>query len=184
MRNTCIVALGAIALVSAGACKSAPVTNDGSIHAVAYLLDSLGKEDGIVRLTESPGMNGVLVQISVKQGATPGQHGFHFHSVGSCAPANKFAAAGGHFNPAGKKHGLFAADGPHAGDHEALTVDEFRHASYENVDRLITLSPGPNSLLDADGSSIVLHAHPDDQRTDPSGDTGERIACGVIVRLP
>jgi superoxide dismutase, Cu-Zn family len=183
MNNHRPVLFTVASLVLAVACHhNAPPPNDGSIRAEAHLLDTLGREVGVVRLTETPGTPGVDVSISVDHGATPGQHGIHFHSVGNCTPASAFSAAGAHFNPAGKKHGLFAPDGPHAGDFETLTVDEFGHATFNANDARITLSPGPNSLLDADGSSVVLHALPDDQRTDPTGNSGARIACGVVVK--
>ncbi len=113
----------------------------------------------------------------------PGQHGIHFHSIGKCDSLTSFASAGPHFNPAGKKHGLQSPEGPHAGDLESITVDDFRQAHFVWVDMRITLLPGPNSLFDADGSSIVLHALPDDQRTDPSGNSGARIACGVVNKV-
>ena len=170
------------ALSGVAACHNAAPVADNSIRAKAFLLDSLGREVGSVKFTETPGVAGVTVAIEVVGGATTGQHGIHVHAVGTCTPAGAFASAGGHFNPAGKKHGLFVPDGPHAGDLEAVTVDSFGHASFVASTTRITLSPGPNSILDADGSSVVLHALPDDQRTDPWGSSGTRIACGVIVR--
>ena len=173
-------AVAGLCLVAA--CHNAAPVADNSIRARAFLLDSLGREVGNVRFTETPGVAGVTVAIEVRGGATTGQHGIHVHAVGTCTPAGAFASAGGHFNPAGKKHGLFVPDGPHAGDLEALTVDSFGHATFTATTTRITLSAGPSSLLDADGSSVVLHALPDDQRTDPSGGSGARIACGVIVK--
>ncbi|MEP6991512.1 MAG: superoxide dismutase family protein [bacterium] len=182
MNHTLVVSAAALALSGAVACRSHPAPNDNSIHAKAYLLDSLGREVGQVHFTETPGTPGVTVAIAVSRGATPGQHGIHIHSVGRCDASSAFATAGGHFNPTGRKHGLFAPDGPHAGDLEAITVDEFGSSSFVATSNRITLSPGPNSLLDTDGSAVVLHALPDDQRTDPSGSSGARIACGVVVR--
>lgn len=177
--SSCVAALAIVA-----ACHhNAPPPNDGSIRAEARMLDTLGRDVGVVRFTETRGMAGVTVSITIDRGTTPGQHGIHFHSVGNCNPAGAFAAAGGHFNPMGRKHGLFSPDGPHAGDFETLTVDEFGHATFTASDARVTLSPGPNSLLDADGSAVVLHALPDDQRTDPAGNSGTRIACGVVNRL-
>jgi Cu-Zn family superoxide dismutase len=174
--------LCALALAFAAACHHSVPINDGSLHADAHLLDTLGTEIGVVRLTETPGTPGVEVSIKVDGGVTSGLHGIHFHSVGVCKPDGAFASAGGHFNPAGKKHGLFNPDGPHAGDFETLTIDSFHKGSFVANDARITLSPGPNSLLDVDGSAVVLHALPDDQRTDPSGMSGARIACGVVVK--
>src|SRR5207244_3967318 len=97
--------------------------------------------------------------------------------------ASVFATAGPHFNPTDKKHGLFNPEGPHLGDLEAITVDDFRQSHFVWMNTRITLSPGAASLLDADGTAVVLHALPDDQRTDPSGNSGARIACGVIAKL-
>jgi len=172
-----VLVFGAIA----AACHHAPV-NDNSIRAIAYLQDTLGREIGQVRLTEHPGTRGVELEINVERGAMPGQHGIHFHSVGKCDSTAAFASAGPHFNPGEKKHGLFNPDGPHAGDLEAITVDDFRTSHFLVNDLRVTLSPGPNSLLDADGTAVVLHALPDDQRTDPSGNSGARIACGVLTK--
>jgi len=182
MINVRFASLCTLALVLSAACHNSAPVNDGRLHAEAYLLDSLGAEVGIVRLTETPGSSGVEVNIKVDGNVTTGQHGIHFHSVGVCTPAGAFASAGGHFNPTGKKHGLFNPEGPHAGDFEALTIDSYHKGSFIAIDNRISLSPGPNSLLDADGSSIVLHALPDDQRTDPSGNSGARVACGVVVK--
>ena len=184
MIRTTRLATAILALGASVACRSHPAPiNDGSTRAVAFLLDSAGREVGQVHLTQTPGTPGVTYTIQVDRGATTGQHGIHFHAVGTCDAATKFASAGGHFNPGMKKHGLSSADGPHAGDLEAVTIDSFGHGSFTALDPRITLTPGPNSLLDADGSSIVLHALPDDQRTDPSGNSGARLACGVIVRV-
>lgn len=183
MTRTTRLATALLALGASVACRSNPAPiNDGSTRAIAFLLDSAGRELGKVRLTETPGTTGVTYTIEVERGATTGQHGIHFHTAGTCDAATKFAGAGGHFNPTAKKHGLSSADGPHAGDLEALTIDSYGHGTFTALDPRITLTPGPNSLLDADGSSIVLHALPDDQKTDPSGNSGARLACGVIVR--
>jgi Cu-Zn family superoxide dismutase len=182
MINVRFASLCTLAIAFTAACHNSAPVNDGRLRAEAYLVDTLGHEVGVVRLVETPGTPGVEVSIKVDGGATTGQHGIHFHSVGVCNPSGAFASAGAHFNPAGKKHGLFNPDGPHNGDFEALTIDSFRKGTFVAGDSRISLSPGPNSLFDADGSSIVLHALPDDQRTDPSGNSGARIACGVLVR--
>jgi superoxide dismutase, Cu-Zn family len=185
-RVTRAVAVAAVAFagLALSACffkKSTP--NDGALRAIAHLQDTLGREIGIVRLTERPGTRGVEVDISVERGAMPGQHGIHFHEVGKCDSASAFASAGGHFNPTNRKHGLFNPEGPHAGDLEAITVDAFRQSHFVVPVTRISLTPGTSSLMDADGTSIVLHALPDDQRTDPAGNSGARIACGVVTRL-
>jgi Cu-Zn family superoxide dismutase len=182
MINVRLVSLSTLALVIVAACHNSTPVNDGRIRAEAYLLDTLGAEVGVVRITETPGAPEVEVSIKVDRGATTGQHGIHFHSIGVCNPAGAFSSAGNHFNPTGRKHGLFNPDGPHSGDFEALTIDSYRKGTFLAGDSRITLSPGPKSLLDADGTSVVLHALPDDQRTDPSGNSGARIACGVLVK--
>lgn len=173
-----------VLLLATVSCRSnTPDLNDGSTRAIAYLVDTDGHESGKVTLTERPGTLGVEYAIEIVHAATPGQHGLHFHAVGSCNPIGEFASAGDHFNPGGKKHGLATADGPHAGDLEAITIDIAGRGTFRALAPRVTLTPGPNSLLDADGSAIVLHALPDDQRTDPSGNSGARNACGVIVKL-
>jgi Cu-Zn family superoxide dismutase len=98
--------------------------------------------------------------------------------VGRCEPP--FTTAGGHFNPGGRKHGFSNPDGMHAGDLPNLRVGKDGTAEAELLTAQVTLSPGPTSLLDADGSAIVLHAGPDDYVSDPAGNAGDRIACGVI----
>ncbi len=141
----------------------------------AALKDKSGKAVGDVDLSQTP--NGVLLKLSIK-GLTPGEHAFHIHAVGKCeAP---FDSAGGHFNPGGHKHGMMTGQG-HAGDMPNLHVLQSGDLTVEILNSAITLEKGkPNSVLDADGSSIVIHAGPDDYKSDPDGKAGERIACGVI----
>lgn len=92
-------------------------------------------------------------------------------------------SAGAHFNPAGKKHGMSAADGAHAGDMPNLHIPTNGELKVEVGNPAITLVVGkPNSVFDADGSAIVIHAGPDDYKTDPTGNAGDRVACGVIVK--
>jgi superoxide dismutase, Cu-Zn family len=110
-----------------------------------------------------------------------GLHAVHIHAVGKCeGPA--FTSAGGHFNPLNKKHGLKSADGPHAGDLPDMYVNKTGVGRYEALMENITLGSGETSIFDADGSAIVVHAGPDDNMTDPSGNSGDRIACGVITK--
>ena len=161
---------GLVLLLGAAASPAAAQT------ATAPLKDAQGKEVGSVNLTQTP--RGVLVNVSVK-GLPPGEHAFHVHAVGKCeAP---FTSAGGHFNPDSKKHGLMAAEGAHAGDMPNLHIPQSGELTVEVLNANITLEKGkPNSVYDADGSAIVIHAGKDDYKTDPTGDAGGRIACGVI----
>jgi Cu-Zn family superoxide dismutase len=144
--------------------------------ASAALRSADGKEVGSVNLTQTP--HGVLINLSVK-GLPAGEHAFHVHAVGKCEPP--FTTAGGHFNPGGKKHGMLAAEGYHAGDMPNLHIPQSGDLTVEVVNASITLDKGkPNSVFDADGSAIVIHAGSDDYKSDPAGDAGARIACGVI----
>lgn len=145
--------------------------------AAAALRDAQGRDVGTVRLAEAGG--GVRITADVRD-LPPGEHGFHIHMTGACEPT--FEAAGEHFNPEGKQHGLQNPAGPHAGDAENLRVGQDGTGQMEGTNDRVTLGEGPNSVFDSDGSAIVVHAQPDDQRTDPSGNSGERIACGVIER--
>jgi superoxide dismutase, Cu-Zn family len=144
--------------------------------AKAALKSADGKDAGSITLTQAPG--GVLLSLSVK-GLPAGEHAFHVHAVGKCeAP---FTSAGGHFNPANKKHGMMAMDGAHAGDMPNLHIPASGELTVEVMNAAITLEKGkPNSLLDDDGSAVIIHAGKDDYKTDPTGDAGGRIACGVV----
>jgi superoxide dismutase, Cu-Zn family len=124
--------------------------------------------------------DGVRLTINVN-GLPEGLHAVHVHSVGKCeGPA--FTSAGPHFNPLNKKHGLENPAGPHAGDLPDMYVEKNGAGRYGVLVDRITLGPGEMSIFDADGSAIVIHVTADDNVTDPTGDSGDRIACGVIVR--
>jgi Cu-Zn family superoxide dismutase len=124
--------------------------------------------------------DGVLLTINVN-GLPEGLHAVHVHSVGKCeGPA--FTSAGPHFNPLNKKHGLENPAGPHAGDLPDMYVEKNGEGRYEVLMDRITLGSGETSIFDADGSAIVIHVTADDNVTDPTGNSGDRIACGVIVR--
>ena len=144
----------------------------------ASLTDAQGRSIGEARLQQSP--HGVLVKIDLRN-ATPGVHALHIHTVGRCE-APKFESAGGHFAPSGRQHGFLHARGPHAGDLPNLEVPPTGQLSVEYLVSDVTLEAGTRSLLDADGSSIVIHAGKDDYASDPAGNSGDRIACGKIAR--
>jgi superoxide dismutase, Cu-Zn family len=160
------------AAVAFAAAVAAPASAE---MAIAALKDKSGKAVGDVDLSQTP--NGVLLKLSIK-GLSPGEHAFHIHAVGKCeAP---FESAGPHFNPGNHKHGMMSGPG-HAGDMPNLHVLQSGELTVEVLNPAVTLEKGkPNSLFDADGSSIVIHDKPDDYKTDPTGNAGDRIACGVI----
>jgi Cu-Zn family superoxide dismutase len=146
-------------------------------RAYAELKDRDGKAVGTATLREEPG--GVVIQLQAK-GLSPGLHAVHVHAVGKCeGPA--FTSAGGHFNPAQKKHGLKSADGPHAGDLPNMLVAKSGSGRFQVLTDAITLKPGATSVFDSDGSALVIHTGADDYITDPAGNAGDRAACGVIT---
>jgi len=122
---------------------------------------------------------GVLIQATFTK-LPAGRHALHVHETGSCE-APEFKSAGGHFNPQNAKHGLTNPKGPHAGDMPNFTASKNGDTAIEIYNDRVTLEQGAdNSLLKSGGTALVVHAGGDDYRTDPAGDAGERIACGVI----
>ena len=122
------------------------------------------------------------VKISVKVfNVPPGQHAFHIHAIGKCESPD-FKTAGGHFNPRSMKHGLKNPAGPHAGDMPNITVGQNGKGKASLVNNRITLGPGANSLFHEGGTALVIHEKADDDVTDPAGNAGNRMACGVIEK--
>lgn len=148
----------------------------GSPQATADLKNTKGEAVGTASFWEDAG--GVRVRAQLR-GLSPGKHGFHIHAVGKCDPPD-FMSSGGHFNPGGKKHGFKSQAGAHAGDLPNLEAGADGTASFDYVAQTVTLRAGPTSLFDADGSALVIHANPDDEVTDPTGNSGGRVACGVV----
>ena len=146
--------------------------------ASATLYDSTGARVGLASFTDASGT--VQLGISVS-GLTPGQHGMHVHETGTCTPPT-FESAGKHFNPASKQHGTQNPEGPHAGDLPNLMVESDGSADTTYAVASTLLTPGPESMLGTEPRAFVIHADPDDEKTDPSGNSGDRVVCGVIER--
>jgi superoxide dismutase, Cu-Zn family len=161
----------AVTALGGAATIAADDTERGAVHASATLLDASGANVGTVQLTEDA--TGSLHVNAKVSGMTAGEHGIHIHAVGACTPS--FAAAGGHHNPLATVHGA------HAGDLPNLTVNIAGRGSLVTMTDGATLGAGTLSVFDANGAAVVVHALPDDFVTDPAGNSGARIACGVIV---
>ena len=134
------------------------------LSAEAILKDKDGKPVGVATLIETP--DGVRIAVTGYR-LPAGKHGLHIHAVGACQPP-EFTSAGAHFNPSGKKHGRANPAGPHAGDLANLDIGGGRRRRARHHHQGRHLNPGPNSLLGDKGTSIVMHAIPDDDKTDPS----------------
>jgi Cu-Zn family superoxide dismutase len=171
--TACALTLAASAAAVAGTALASgaaqPAT--GALHASVALADASGAQVGWAELVEDASGT---VHVNVKvDGLAPGLHGIHIHAVGACSP--DFAAAGSHHNP------LVVAHGSHAGDLPNLAVNAAGRGHLNAATDEATLSSGRLSVFDANGSALVIHAAEDDLVTDPSGNSGTRIACGVIT---
>ena len=171
LRATLLTAIAATAL--AGCTTTGTTGATAGRTATAPLRTATGADVGTVTATEMAG--GIQIMIDAR-GMPAGVHGAHVHTTGRC-DAPDFTTAGGHWNPTAKQHGTSNPAGPHAGDAPNLTIGADGSGSVT-----IMLPAGTmDGLLDADGAAFVIHANADDYKTDPSGNSGGRIACGVFT---
>lgn len=174
MRRLALAAIPALALMGCG--DNAPVgspTPSGRVSTATLHLPD-GAEVGRATVREVSG--GLRVSLDV-HGMKPGVHGVHLHTVGKC-DAPDFASAGGHWNPTEKHHGSMNPQGPHEGDLPNMTIG----ADGRGTVAAVVAGAGFDALMDADGAAVVIHASPDDLMTDPSGNSGGRVACGVLTQ--
>ena len=172
--------LGTLSAIAAlGACSDIPYPKTMGAH--ADLINTSGYKIGDADFAEDESQPGVVLRLHIWD-LPPGAHGMHIHDQGRCDTPD-FNLAGGHFNPFGKKHGLRNPEGPHAGDLPNLNIPSSGSVDITLGIPSVTLRDGRNSLLQPHGTSIVIHANPDDGMSDPAGNSGARIACGVIRSL-
>jgi superoxide dismutase, Cu-Zn family len=173
---SCVLALSAVALLGPALLQGAAA--EDATTARAALEDAKGQDVGVAFFIQTPA--GVLIRLSVRS-MPGGEHAFHIHAVGKCEPPD-FASAGGHFNPTNVHHGMMSGPG-HAGDMPNLHIPAGGSLDVQVLNTAVTLDKDkPNSVFHPGGAAVVIHAGKDDYTSDPAGNAGGRIACGVVTQ--
>lgn len=174
MKKEWFIVVGFLSLVIMSGCQSLPAGSTAKPALSADMINSDGETIGNAVFTETK--KGVEIHVKAEK-LKPGTKAIHIHETGKCDPP-KFETAGAHFNPAGKEHGFHNPKGFHAGDLPNIKVAQSGKVDVKIVAPGVTL--GTDSLLDADGSALIIHEKADDYKTDPAGNAGNRIACASI----
>ena len=182
MRATMMSAAVAAGLLASGCAMDRAGESDMAMpasgaRATATLMDAGGVTKGTATFRQTG--SGLRIEVAA-MGMAPGPKGLHFHMTGRC-DAPDFTTAGGHWNPSAMKHGKDAAMGPHMGDLPNIAIGANGRGRMTTTVPNAMLTGGAMPLIDADGAAIIIHAAPDDYRTDPSGNSGARLACGVMT---